>query len=272
MCANATKNALVELFKKTMSEGDIVTPRGEEVRELRNTIITIDPHFPFQAWDRRKYSFKYFQKEAQWFLSGNKYDDSILEYAKMWAFVQNPDKTFNSNYGQYWFGEQQGLMKAVFQLLKDRDTRKAVIPMLNDSHTSPYTIDTVCTESITFHIRKQRLYMSVHMRSSDQIFGLGSDLPMFAMLQHIAVGLLRSKYSGLCAGDLTVVAASSHIYERHYEMIEDIIKDPDYDFKEILLNSAAGPAEALNILGQVEEGGFSLTRAIFDPQYFGVLS
>lgn len=238
--------ALKEAMRLVMAEGEDVAPRGYSIMERRNLQLRIYPQFPFNPFSARNYSVGYFKQELRWKLGASKYDESIKAHAKMWESVQNPDGSFNSNYGQYWFGQQMGLMKAVLELIRDRDSRRAVIPMLSDNHLSPETNDTVCTESITFHIRNQVLYASIHMRSSDQIFGLGTDIPTFAVLMHLAHGLLLNNYPTLQMGDMTITAASSHIYSRHFDMVERILRVGDTVIQPEL--PLCTPSEAMMII------------------------
>lgn len=237
-----------KLFSDTMQFGRIVEPRGQRIRELLDAQIELSPLYPFQDFTDRKYNYSYFIQEMRWKLGASKYDESIKEHAKMWDSVQNPDGTFNSNYGQYWFGQQMGLMKAVLELIRDKDSRRAVIPMLTDAHLSPETRDTVCTEAITFHIRHDTLYMSVHMRSSDQIFGLGTDVPTFSVLYMLALGLLRAVYSDLEVGKIKITAASSHIYERHWGMVEKILSNGPDDYVPMRLPEPYSPGEVMEII------------------------
>lgn len=237
-----------KLFSDTMQFGRIVKPRGQRIRELLDAQIELSPLYPFQDFTDRKYNYSYFIQEMRWKLGASKYDESIKEHAKMWDSVQNPDGTFNSNYGQYWFGQQMGLMKAVLELIRDKDSRRAVIPMLTDAHLSPETRDTVCTEAITFHIRHDTLYMSVHMRSSDQIFGLGTDVPTFSVLYMLALGLLRAVYSDLEVGKIKITAASSHIYERHWGMVERILNNGPDDYVPMRLPEPYSPGEVMEII------------------------
>lgn len=245
----ANRSAFLGLFERTMLSGRKINPRGSEVVELLDTQITLYPEFPFQAFKSRGYAFEYFKKEMRWKLGASKMDESIKEHAKMWESVQNPDGSFNSNYGQYWFGQQMGLMKAVLELVRDKDSRRAAIPMLRDDHLSPETRDTVCTESITFLIRENRLYCSVHMRSSDQIFGLGTDVPTFSVLMMLAHGLLMDVYPDLQLGTITITAASSHIYARHYRTVERMLEEPPSEYAKIRLPMTQGAAEVLKIIG-----------------------
>ena len=214
------------MLRDTMKHGIETSPRGQKIRELEDYKITINPLYPFMNFKHRNLKIDYFKKEMLWKLTGDPFNKSILGHAKMWAQVMNNDASFNSNYGQYWFGEQMGLFVAFNELIKDDNSRRAVIPMLRASHIGPHVKDTVCTESVGFRIRNNQLNMSVHMRSSDQIFGLGTDIPTFAFLQRLLLGMLRSVYPELLMGTMTIVAMSSHIYERHFAMIDQIIADP----------------------------------------------
>ncbi|AAX84875.1 putative thymidylate synthase [Xanthomonas phage Xp15] len=247
---NATLSALRDLMLRTFTQGFVSKPRGMEIRELLNAQVTVQTFVPFQCWPDRKYDIGYFKKEMRWKLGASKFDDSIKQHAKMWESVQNPDGTFNSNYGQFWFGQQMGVMKVVMELIRDQDSRRAIIPMLTDDHLSPETVDTVCTEAVSFHIRHNTLYTSVHMRSSDQIFGLGTDIPTFSVLTHLVHGLLQANYPSLQVGSMTITAASSHIYERHYRMVDKILDNlediPDSEI--VILPQCSGPDEAMAII------------------------
>lgn len=216
----------VQMFHDCMNEGIETSPRGYKIRELEDYKFTIDPMYPFMNFKHRNLKIEYFKQEMLWKLTGDPFNRTIMAHAKMWESVQNNDGSFNSNYGQYWFGEQMGLFVAFNELVKDDNSRRAVIPMLRASHIGPQVKDTVCTESVGFRIRNNQLNMSVHMRSSDQIFGLGTDIPTFAFLQRLLHGMLRSVYPELALGSMTIVAMSSHIYERHFEMVNNILKDP----------------------------------------------
>lgn len=217
-----------EMFVKTM-ECDSIEIRGQKCKEILNLQLEIHPEYPFMDFTERNLKINYFKKEMIWKLGASAFDESIKDHAKMWAFVQNKDGSFNSNYGQYWFGEQLGLLKAFNELIIDQFSRRAVIPMLRPSHLGPHVNDTVCTGHITFHIRplngKLRLHMSVSMRSSDQVFGLGTDIPTFCFLYRLMHGMLQVKYPELYIGKLSITADSSHIYERHFELVTNIINN-----------------------------------------------
>lgn len=220
-----------DMFYLTMNSGVEIAPRGLKIRELRDYTISIDPRLPFMGFKDRKYDVNYFKKEMLWKLGANRMDDSIKQHAKMWESVQNPDGSFNSNYGHYWFGPQMGFWNVALELIRDKDSRQAVIPMLSKEHMTPETIDKVCTTAVGFHIRNDKLYMSVQMRSSDQVFGLGTDIPTFSFLYRLMFAILKDHYD-LSIGTVSITAMSSHIYERHFEMVRKILAadiHEDYD-------------------------------------------
>jgi thymidylate synthase len=198
------------------------------IKEICDVPLIINPNEPFMNFEARKYPIDYFKKEMQWKLTADPYNKDIMAHAKMWANVINPDQTYNSNYGQYWFGEQMGIWKVLMELIRDLDSRRAVIPMLSDKHMAPGVKDTVCTECVGFRIRDNYLNMSIHMRSSDAIFGLGTDIPTFAFLYRLLFGLLTDSHPTLKTGLIAITSMSSHIYKQHWSMVETIIDTGGY--------------------------------------------
>lgn len=223
MSQDTTNAAWFALVNKTLQVGDSIEVRGSKILELENQSITVDPMWPFITYSARNYNIDYCKKELLWKLKGDPTDTRIEKYAKMWATVKNDDGTYNSNYGQYWF-TNGGVYRAIEQLEADKHTRRASIPMLASHHIDMEVRDTVCTEAMTFLIRNDKLNCHVHMRSSDQIFGLGTDIPSFSLVQRIVLAMIKVKYPEVEMGTLTIVAASSHIYERHFKIADQIIE------------------------------------------------
>ena len=214
-----------------METGTKIYPRGLEVREVADLQLDVDPRYPFMTFKARKYDVNYFKKEMCWKLGASQYDQEIMKHAKMWGIVRNPDNTFNSNYGQYWFGAQSGLWSVVTELIRDPDSRRAVIPMLNAKHLEPWVVDTVCTEAVGFRIRDGKLHCSVHMRSSDSVYGLGTDIATFSFLMFLVHALITpSVQESVGLGEMKITAMSSHIYSTHYKMVDQMLSDGIEEF------------------------------------------
>ena len=71
--------------------GQTVEVRGSVIREAQDLQIRIHPQYPFVDFPSRKYNIDYFKKEMLWKLTGDPFNESIKEHAKMWGSVQNTD-------------------------------------------------------------------------------------------------------------------------------------------------------------------------------------
>ena len=136
-----------------------------------------------------------------------------------------PEKTLNSNYGAYVFRDRQ-LDYAVECLRRDRESRRAVISILNPSHLFTENTDVPCTVSLDFLIRKGKLYCSVVMRSCDAIYGMSNDVPFFSFVHEaVLVSLNEKRWVKLELGILTLFTHSLHVYERHFDMLEKLLTE-----------------------------------------------
>jgi thymidylate synthase len=63
--------------------------------------------------------------------------------------------------------------------------------------------------------------MTTYMRSNDAIWGLPYDCFVFTMLQELLASQLRCSL-----GEYVHFAASLHVYERHFSLVERMLKAP----------------------------------------------
>lgn len=218
------------ILKQLYDNGQTSSPRGLEVLEVNNFCYEVQPYVRFMSFKSRKLNIDYIKREFLWYLQGDPADLSILEHAKMWRGLVNLDGTINSNYGQYIFGDGRGFMRVVNELERDKDSRRASIMILSNKHLDSETKDYPCTYAINFRIRGNYLYMTVHMRSQDAIFGMGNDLPCFSFIHEMMYHMLKATYPKLSYGSYFHIADSFHVYERHFKMLETIV-DSDDPFK-----------------------------------------
>ena len=210
----------LEVYVDLLTNGIETSPRGARVKELEKYQFTLAPYERFTSFNARKMNFNYLKKEWLWYLSADPFDDMITDHAQMWKDIRQPDGRFFSNYGQYWFGKQEGLKWVIQELTRDPDSRRAVIPMLNFTHLFPSNKDVVCTEAITFRIRDNKLNMTVNMRSNDAIWGMTNDVACFSFLWEVTATLLQREMGTYCHK-----ADSLHVYERHFQMLEDLVEE-----------------------------------------------
>lgn len=279
-----------------MTHGITANPRGTTTKELINYNITLtDPRNRVITFAERKTSTKYLLGEFIWYLSGSSDPAGILPYAKFWDGIRNSGDvegynagTVNSNYGTRLFGHsdlpafsvwdhrgssvgQTNQWNETVELLaKDKDTRQAImnIHVPGDRHAG--NKDVPCTLTLHWFIRDDRLHLIVNMRSNDVILGFTNDVFQFTMLQEAMALQLRKTYPDLQLGFYYHNAGSMHLYDRHFEMAEAIIKNaravdlsmvPMDRFDDDILTYLTGTEAAWQAAGAPEDFDFSAVPA-----------
>lgn len=214
---------------KDISKGNFVSPRGFKILEIENYHFTLQPYVRFANFKERKLNLKYIKTEFKWYLKGKPKDLSIIEHAKIWKDMVNSEKEIPSNYGQYIFGKINQFDYVIDVLIKDPDSRRASISILNYHHITSGNTDLPCTYALNFRIRNNQLKMTVHMRSQDAILGLGNDIPTFSFIQEMIYVSLLEKYPELKMGQYDHFVDSLHVYEKHFQMLKDIIEFEEFE-------------------------------------------
>jgi thymidylate synthase len=221
-------NNLYNIYTDLFFEGTEVSPRGLKILEIENYNYIVPPYCRFNTFVERHLNIDYIKKEFLWYLAGKKFDTTIMNHAKMWKSLVNTDGSINSNYGRYIFGEILQYDNVVNILLNDKDSRRASIVILTPVHLLSDSHDIPCTYSINFRIRKNRLNMTVRMRSQDAILGMGNDMACFSFIHEMMLNSLRTVYPELEYGEYYHSADSFHIYEKHFEMLKKIVLGDEY--------------------------------------------
>jgi len=140
----------------------------------------------------RKWSQNYADFEWQWYLSGNQNAEEISKRAPIWVNHMDEKGNVQSNYGWQWLRENQ-LDKIIDQLTINKNSRQAVISIYDGKEIKNYKKDTPCTLSIHFQIIKNKLCITVNMRSNDLWFGFCNDQYCFSKLQELVANKLNIK-------------------------------------------------------------------------------
>ena len=218
-----------ELFINTAREllkrGKTSSPRGLKTLELEDTWLTLtNSEEPIVSLKSRNLDLKYLSGEMNWYISGNLDASEIAKYSTFWSKLADTNGTVNSNYGflalKEKFAGKSQFEWCVERLKEDPDTRQAIINYNQPRHKYPGNKDFVCTLNQAFRKEDDKLTSRVFMRSNDLIYGLTYDLPWFTYLQ----GRVAAEV-GLKAGTYHHYAASLHVYEKHFKMLEEIASD-----------------------------------------------
>jgi len=217
-------------LKNLMVTGKVNHARGTTSREYLDTCLVVeDPRQCLYTHAVRGSQNKYLAAEFMWYFLGRNDVQYISKHAKFWNQIQNPDGTANSAYGYLIFNVKNhaGLSQyqwALNSLLADSNTRQAVMHFNMPMHQYTENKDFVCTMYANFHIRENKLHLSVFMRSNDAIWGTPTDVAFFCALQMQMLSHLRTKYPDLELGQYSHTANSYHIYDRHYDLVESMLQ------------------------------------------------
>ena len=88
-----------------------------------------------------------------------------------------------------------------------------------------------CAYSVTFNVANGRLNAILNQRSQDTLTANNWNVVQYAILVH-----MFAQVSGLKAGELVHVIADAHIYDRHIPLVEEILKNPQYDAPKLKIN------------------------------------
>lgn len=210
----------------------ISKPRDLEVREILNCIIEVEePNYNMYRNEIRGSQEKYIGAELLWYFSGTNEATFIEKYAKMWSKLKDTNNKVNSAYGYLIFNETTDNDDAYTQyewvietLKKDKDSRQAFMHFNKPHHQYFGNKDQVCTLVALFHIRENKLHMTLNMRSNDVILGFMTDFTFFNILHQQVYLHLKEYYPELQMGTYTHTSHSMHLYSRHYDKVKEMLK------------------------------------------------
>ena len=175
------------------------------------------------VFDLKKAAAMYF-----WYKKGDRTDTSIVKYFDEYKRCIDESHTkFNSNYGYYAY-VQNGLSRCIRALMQNRNTRQACFCINNNDAMGPTSIDKLCTNTILFFIRNDKLEMVVQMRSSNFLTLLPYDAFMFTVFyQQVYSDLVHSQYTELRTGLVHMQVASLHFYEKDKQKYQECTKSDE---------------------------------------------
>ena len=149
----------------------------------------------------------------------------------IWNQVCDKDGFINSNYGNLVFSKEnfKQYQHVLEELKSHPDSRRALIIYTRPSIWLEYNADGmndfICTISDQVFIRNNKLIWINTMRSQDSIFGSGSDFYWACYVYNKLYNDLKETYPDLEMGYINWNCGSFHLYERHFGLLEKIIKE-----------------------------------------------
>lgn len=211
-------------LKEMYARGEFVIDKtGSQMVEIINANFKADEDIIFGPENK-----DYIERELEWYKSMSLKVADIPGGAPM-IWKQVAGKTtgeINSNYGYLVWSEENGRQfdKVHMELLKNRDSRRAIMiytrPTMHEDYCRDGMSDFVCTNTVQYFIRDNKLRTIVSMRSNDAVFGYKNDVSWQRHVQQMLVEHLEPHYPGLTADTIDWVAGSLHVYPRHFKFLE----------------------------------------------------
>ena len=169
-----------------------------------------------------------------WQKKSNRVSDLATHIWDSWADEQG---TIGKAYGyqmgvKYKFGqgEMDQVDNVIWQLKNSPYSRRIMTNIYNFADLSEMGLEP-CAYSMTFNVTGSRLNAILNQRSQDILTANNWNVVQYAVLTH-----MLAQVSGLEAGELVHVISDAHIYDRHIDIVKDMITRPQYPAPKFRLN------------------------------------
>lgn len=155
----------------------------------------------------------------------------------IWDEWAGEDGTIGKAYGyqlgvKYKFkqGEMDQVDNVLWCLKNDRYSRRIMTNIYNFADLSEMNLEP-CAYSMTFNVKGDTLNGILNQRSQDILTANNWNVVQYAVLL-----MMFAQVSGLKAGELVHVISDAHIYDRHVDIVKELITRPQYPAPKVSLN------------------------------------
>ena len=205
---------------KYLGEDFIIDRSGAKTIEIIGATFLAD-----EDWIIRKPAYEYIGRELEWYKSQSlNVNDIPGETPKIWKDIASTEGEINSNYGWCIYSEENGnqYSHVLRELKNNPNSRRATMiynrPTMHVDMTRDGMNDFMCTYANTFYIRDGELDSHYLMRSNDAVFGYNND---YAWARYVQTQLAHDL--GIRVGNIIWTASNFHVYERHFNFVQELI-------------------------------------------------
>ena len=205
-------------------------PRGIGSREITNLSFELTNPMNRMIWNKaRDTNYEFAMKFWLWMING----DTDFSYvtgvnAKAAQYDKQDAKAMPDNFSTAYGPRILKQLPAILEeLRRDKDSRRAVMHILNEDDHRLLGVQTTqeypCTDSFSWMIRDDALYMYTHMRSNNMVLTLVYDVFNMTMLHEFVWKSLKSTYPELKLGSYNTSCVSAHYFDREQELVDKIL-------------------------------------------------
>lgn len=197
-----------------MENGEAVSSTKGDNREVIGAVIEIeDPRARLSRTEMRGKLVSCLG-EFLWYLGGSDASDWISYYVPKYRNYQEEGGNIHGAYGPRLFcwKDVNQFRIVTERLIKNPNTRKAVIQLFDLIDLVKDYKDVPCTCTLQFFCRGERLHLHVHMRSNDIYIGFPHDVFCFTMLQELMARQIDKEI-----GRYIHTVGSLHLYDENFQ-------------------------------------------------------
>ncbi len=184
---------------------------------------------------RRTY-FKSAIDEILWIWQKKSNQVSELK-SRIWDSWAGVDGTIGKAYGyqlgikhKYREGEFDQVDRVLYDLKHNPQSRRILTNIYNFEDLNEMNLYP-CAYSMTFNVVGNKLNSILNQRSQDTLTANNWNVVQYAILTH-----MLAQVSGLEVGEFVHVIADAHIYDRHVDIVKEIMQNPQYDAPKLKIN------------------------------------
>lgn len=190
----------------------------------------------FPALTLRRLPFKSCIDEILWIFQ--KKSNRVAELnSKIWDSWTFDDGTIGKAYGyqlgikhKYKEGEFDQVDRVLYELKNNPMSRRIITSTYNFEDLHAMGLNP-CAYSMTFNVKDGKLNAILNQRSQDVLAANNWNVAQYSILVH-----MFAQTSGLDVGEFVHVIADAHIYDRHVEIIEELIKKEPRPAPKLIIN------------------------------------
>jgi thymidylate synthase len=195
----------------------------------------------FPALTLRTQAFKGVVRELLWmWQKKSNVVNELGKSAMIWRAWERPDGTIGKTYGyqlgvkhHYEYGDFDQVDNLLYLLKNKPMDRRMIVTMWNPADLHDMALPPCVYESL-WDIADGKLNCTLIQRSGDVLAAAASggwDTMEYAILVHMIAQVV-----GLKPGKLTHIVHNLHIYDRHIEVVKEVLNNPEYPAPTLWIN------------------------------------
>lgn len=191
--------------------------------------------------------------ELLWFLSG----ETNVRYLRenrvtIWDEWADADGNLGPVYGKQWrrwegpqgtVDQVANLVAGIRKVIADphaSEARRLLLTAWNPADMPDPKVPTGCHTLVQFNVTDGRLSSQLYQRSADMFLGVPFNIASYALLTHIL-----AKRTGLEVGEYVHTFGDAHIYDNHFEAVDEQLKREPYPLPRLEIVSEINSIDSL---------------------------